>query len=542
MKNLNEESEKLSHEEKSFNTPQNMRNSSQINTQHQPQLNNNQQIPQTHYHLNTNNLMNNFHMNHHHHNMHNQNNNNHSNIKYLYFMAKRYIYFGNMIVQNFFSNVTETLDLSINRSHLNPSIKKYIRTKQILIAIYILNIQYLISTVEKIYFLNLLNNISFFILLLSIFSFYLHYYFFKNKLFIDKDEDIEKFVSKRNPQIKKGKCEGCNIIKIMRSNHCSFCNHCVKKFHFHSDWFNICIGCNNDLLYGLTLFFIICYLFISNLIFWYYILFGRDLLNYLIFIFLLFAIIGIYINFISAKFLYEYIFKCLSVNLTYYEKNNFKRLNYLFGENMRRGIFNPFNKGFQRNLEELVINMFDVDIYKEYKNYGCQNLSEIIEETDTGEDNKKEEEFNKYYELNSFKLMLKLNEHFDPLISSKENIYKFVDGKEIINWNRLYIYTIFDVINSPFKDTMLKQAKFQIKQSEMYLNKMKNYNMNKEEKIDVNDSNKNEISTKEDDNKDNDKDDNKENDNESENKEDDSEENSKIQIHNDNNDINNNNN
>ena len=116
--------------------------------------------------------------------------------------------------------------------------------------------------------------------------------------------------------------------------------------------------------------------------------------------------------------------------------------------------------------------------------------------------------------------MLKLNEHFDPLISSKENIYKFVDGKEIINWNRLYIYTIFDVINSPFKDTMLKQAKFQIKQSEMYLNKMKNYNMNKEEKIDVNDSNKNEISTKEDD----------------------SEENRKIQIHNDNNDINNNNN
>ena len=68
--------------------------------------------------------------------------------------------------------------------------------------------------------------------------------------------------------------------------------------------------------------------------------------------------------------IYEYIFKCLSVNLTYYEKNNFKRLNYLFGENMRRGIFNPFNKGFQRNLEELVINMFDVDIYKEYKNYG----------------------------------------------------------------------------------------------------------------------------------------------------------------------------
>jgi hypothetical protein len=197
----------------------------------------------------------------------------------------------------------------------------------------------------------------------------------------------------------------------------------------------------------------------------------------LAFIFTLFALAGIYITFISGRFLYKLLFECLFVNLTWYEKNNIRRLNYLFRDPYGRSVFNPFNKGIQRNLEEMLINMFDINIYNDYKNYNCQDLSELIEEDKT---KKEEEEFNSFDDMASFRLMIRLVEHFDPLITSKENIYKFVDGKEIINWNRLMLFTVFDIINSPFKDMMVKQAKYHIEQRENFL-KEKNKNMKKEE-------------------------------------------------------------
>ena len=144
---------------------------------------------------------------------------------------------------------------------------------------------------------------------------------------------------------------------------------------------------------------------------------------------------------------------------------------------MRRGsIFNPFNKGLQRNIEELFVNTFDINIYSDYKNFACQNLSEII---DDDKINMKEEPLSYNDDIGAFKLMIRLSEHFDPLITSKGNIYKFVDGKEIINWNQLVIFTAFDVINSPFKDAMIKQAKYTLKQRELYLESLKN-NANKE--------------------------------------------------------------
>ena len=545
MKNINEESEKFTHNEENH-LKNNINNNQQqivinntpppsiIKQPSQQQIINSQTTQQTQhrYHINTNNLNNLNNYRHHMYNMHNNmslNNNNNNqrslkNPKYLYYMAKNYIYYGNRMIQQFYSNLSNTLDFSISRSNINPLIKKFLRTKQIILIIYIINIQYLLSTVEKIKILNYLNNNSILLMFISIFIFYLHHYFFKNKLYLEKDEDIEKFVLKRNPQINKGKCQECDIIKIMRSNHCLYCNKCIKKYSFHSDWFNICIGANNELIYGITLLFILYYLFITNIIFWYYILFRRDLLNYLFLIFFIFSIIGLYINFNCASFFYSYTFKCLFVNLSVYEKNNSQRLTYLYGNTFRNQLFNPFNKGFQRNLEELFINMFDVDIYKEYKNYGCQNLSEIIE------DNNKEEDDNKFDEMNQFKLILGLSEHFDPIISNKENIYKLVDGKEIINWNRLYLFTVFDVINSPFKDNMLKQAKFQMQQIEnLKKNLINNNKINTEEKIDSN----NEINTKED-NKEEDKEDNKE-----DIKEENNEENIKIK-NDDNNTINNN--
>ena len=68
----------------------------------------------------------------------------------------------------------------------------------------------------------------------------------------------------------------------------------------------------------------------------------------------------------------------------------------------------------------------------------------------------------------SYKYIIKLAEHVDPLITSKGNIYKFVYGKEIINWNRLMIFTVFDIINSPYKDAMVKEAKFFIGRYEAF--------------------------------------------------------------------------
>lgn len=505
MKNLNEEAEILSHDEKiqlnsgSGNNPGenvNSHNSTQLEVNNSNQNNNidisnygNNNNKKYHITMNNNTVN---HMNRHginvHQHQHHQHNHDFSNPRFLYYYALGYLKYGDFFIQKFFSGVTSSLDMAIRNSSFSPAVKNLIHSKQIFLLIYIINIQYLLSSVEKITFLNFLNQNTRTLMILSIILLYLHYFFFNQKLFIEKDEELEKFIMKRNPQISKGKCEECGLLKIMRSSHCLFCDKCVKKFQLHSDWFNICIGANNELLYAITLFFINLYFFVSNLILWYYIIFRTDLLSYLAFIFTLFALAGVYITFISGRFLYKLLFECLFVNLTWYEKNNIRRLNYLFRDPYGRSVFNPFNKGIQRNLEEMLINMFDINIYNDYKNYNCQDLSELIEEDKT---KKEEEEFNSFDDMASFRLMIRLVEHFDPLITSKENIYKFVDGKEIINWNRLMLFTVFDIINSPFKDMMVKQAKYHIEQRENFL-KEKNKNMKKEEDEKIDESENNE--------------------------------------------------
>ena len=505
MKNLNEEAEILSHDEKiqlnsgSGNNPGenvNSHNSTQLEVNNSNQNNNidisnygNNNNKKYHITMNNNTVN---HMNKHginvHQHQHHQHNHDFSNPRFLYYYALGYLKYGDFFIQKFFSGVTSSLDMAIRNSSFSPAVKNLIHSKQIFLLIYIINIQYLLSSVEKITFLNFLNQNTRTLMILSIILLYLHYFFFNQKLFIEKDEELEKFIMKRNPQISKGKCEECGLLKIMRSSHCLFCDKCVKKFQLHSDWFNICIGANNELLYAITLFFINLYFFVSNLILWYYIIFRTDLLSYLAFIFTLFALAGVYITFISGRFLYKLIFECLFVNLTWYEKNNIRRLNYLFRDPYGRSVFNPFNKGIQRNLEEMLINMFDINIYNDYKNYNCQDLSELIEEDKT---KKEEEEFNSFDDMASFRLMIRLVEHFDPLITSKDNIYKFVDGKEIINWNRLMLFTVFDIINSPFKDMMVKQAKYHIEQRENFL-KEKNKNMKKEEDEKIDESENNE--------------------------------------------------
>ena len=94
---------------------------------------------------------------------------------------------------------------------------------------------------------------------------------------------------------------------------------------------------------------------------------------------------------------------------------------YLWTDERRYSFFNPFNKGLKRNIEEMFVNLFDIDIYSDYKNFINLNLSEII---DDDKINQQEEEFNEFDEISSYKMMIKLVEHFDPLITSKGNIYK----------------------------------------------------------------------------------------------------------------------
>ena len=231
-----------------------------------------------------------------------------------------------------------------------------------------------------------------------------------------------------------------------------------------------------------------------------------DLLNYLLLIFILSGILGIYILFNTLKFLYLFIFEIIFVNLTLYEYQNTRRIMYLWTDERRNHFFNPFNKGLRRNIEEMFINLFDIDIYSDYKNFINQNLSEIIDDEKM---NQEEEEINEFDEIGTYKMMIKLVEHFDPFITSKGNIYKFVDGKEIINWNRLIIFTPFDIINCPFKEMMINKAKMVIKQRELNLKtinqnnqgseifdtinneEIENKNENNDNNIDNNDKNEN---------------------------------------------------
>ena len=462
------------------------------------------------------------------HQHHHQHQHDFSNPRYIFNYIIMYIKYQNNKILNLFSGLTMSLDMLIINSKFHPLIKRILHTKQILLLIYMINIQYLLSSIEKISFLNYLNKFSLKYFIFSVIALNIHYYFFKNKLFLEKDEELEKYIMKKNPEMKKGKCEYCNIIKICRSNHCFFCNKCVKKYQLHSDWFNICIGSNNELLYAIALFFTNFYFFISNIIIWYYILVRSDLLNYLLLIFTLFGIIGTYILFNTLKFLYSFFFDLIFVNLTLFEFQNARRMMYLWSDEGRHNYFNPFNKGLKRNVEEMFINLFDVDIYLEYKNYINQNLSEIIDDEKI---NQKEEEINEFDEAATFKMIIKLVDHFDPLITSKGNVYKFVDGKEIINWNRLVIFTPFDIINCPFKEMMINRAKMYLKQREIYLQKI-NQNNQVNETIDNKDKDEN-IDNKNNDN-DNDKNNDIDNDNDNDKNIDNIENNEKDTINEDN--------
>ena len=89
----------------------------------------------------------------HHHHMHHHNHQ-HSffDPKYLVLFIFAYVQMINRRIQHMFSGICMALDMKVRQSKFHPIIKRIIHSKQLLLCIYIINIQYLLSNVEKFVF------------------------------------------------------------------------------------------------------------------------------------------------------------------------------------------------------------------------------------------------------------------------------------------------------------------------------------------------------------------------------------------------------
>ena len=83
-----------------------------------------------------------------------------SNPKYVMFVILQYLKHLNMQIIQKFSGVCTSIDIYIKDSNLHPNIKRFLNSKQILLIIYIFNIQILLAIIEGISFLNFLNKLS----------------------------------------------------------------------------------------------------------------------------------------------------------------------------------------------------------------------------------------------------------------------------------------------------------------------------------------------------------------------------------------------
>lgn len=367
----------------------------------------------------------------------------------LFSTIQKYAKFGNDSVTDLFENATSSFDLIVANSDCPSFIKQLLHAKQILIDLFILNNNFLLSRLNP----GLILKIPFCICLFSIAVLYLYSYIYKKRGIISYDESMEQFIIERNPDLRKNFCQKCKVIKPMRSLHCSYCNICVAKFDFHSNWFNICIAAYNELVYLATMTVIFIYFSVSFILMIYDIFLtnkcaGNELIYHIWL--LIFSIIV----FKSAYFFYIYI-RCLLRNLTQYEYYNQKRLPYLYRD-ASRDYFNPFDKGNTHNLYEMLFSFLNKDM----------PVPEPDIQFEIGKEKEKEDELIKINsenyrarDLNAYQQMILLNKPFQPFVSKEGVIYRKIHGvNDIINWNRVRLYTIFDIENNPFKDLLIKQA------------------------------------------------------------------------------------
>ena len=159
----------------------------------------------------------------------------------------------------FFNGTVSSFDMIIANSDFNPHIKRLLHAKQLLFLVFVLNTLYLLTSLDNSSFITYCIYISLLGMFIAISMLIIHSYVTES-LYLKKDEELEKYVSEKNPEIKNNYCHCCDLIKCMRSFHCMYCNKCVIKFNFHSDWFNLCVGGSNELLYIITFSFVLLFL------------------------------------------------------------------------------------------------------------------------------------------------------------------------------------------------------------------------------------------------------------------------------------------
>ncbi|CAD8066940.1 unnamed protein product [Paramecium sonneborni] len=145
-------------------------------------------------------------------------------------------------------------------------------------------------------------------------------------------------LSKMNRNI----CVLCSIPKVFRSQHCLYCQKCIKKWEFHSMQFNTCIGLYNYLFLVLYLFFwtLYCFAILRQ-----FTLEERKQQKSF------FDLVVIIINIQQIYYFGQQYLLCLlriSYNITPSELGQWRRYAYLWAN--ERGMFaNPFDKGIINN-------------------------------------------------------------------------------------------------------------------------------------------------------------------------------------------------
>ena len=372
----------------------------------------------------------------------------------------------------FFNGTVSSFDMIIANSDFNPHIKRLLHAKQLLFLVFVLNTLYLLTSLDNSSFITYCIYISLLGMIIAISMLIIHSYVTES-LYLKKDEELEKYVSEKNPEIKNNYCHCCDLIKCMRSFHCMYCNKCVIKFNFHSDWFNLCVGGSNELLYIITFSLVLLFLSICLLILMYDIVLTNKCNGGQLTYHLWFIIYG-YIYFSAIRFYREFIQNSLK-NLTMYEAKGQRRITYLY-KDFSKEYFNPFDKGVAENLKEMWINFYDMfskDTRPKIVNGNIPLPSDEEADINMNQQNNetKMNQLKMQGELGAFKIFLELNKDSPPFSSSLGHIYKKIEEGEIVNWNVIRIYTIFDIANCPFKHLLVQQAEENIKKYESMMNK-----------------------------------------------------------------------
>lgn len=362
-----------------------------------------------------------------------------------------YIFFGNFWMV--YSNIKLNNNLTINESEISTHEKNLIMIKTIL---------YLTCM------------ISFSITLFL--TFYLKIKDFSN-MKIRIYNELEQYILLKNKELKKNVCHVCKVVRCMRSFHCNYCNRCVTKFELHSNWFNTCVGSENNLVYVSIIFFLCIFLIFC--LFNYFLqifVIDRDSLLYdfkskLFYLHFWFSL-TFYLAYKLIRYANDIIRRGLFFNLTQNERINWIRFPYLW-RNASKEFFNPFDRGVWNNIKDVwaswrnkeldISERINIDLIKNENLNVSETISSdktIINLNSTEDDfvllnnescgeKKEQNKLTKESEICVNKLK------FDYFVTSDEKVcyqtYDPINIRTAINWNRMRLYTLFDLINSPFR-------------------------------------------------------------------------------------------